>query len=99
MPAKRISPCAQHRYRGYRDYDGARAEIAIAQRTLAKRSVAIRVTRIYRSASGTLGRIDAESERAIELDPRNFYTLQQISPELSGSASLRRYGGTFWIAL
>jgi serine/threonine-protein kinase len=70
---------AQHRYRGYRDYDGARAEIAMAQRTLPNDPLPIELLGYIDRRQGRWTESTRNLERAIELDPRNFYTLQQIS--------------------
>jgi TolB-like protein/class 3 adenylate cyclase/Tfp pilus assembly protein PilF len=70
---------AQHRYRGYRDYDGARAEIAIAQRTLPNDPLPFELLGFIDRRQGRWTESTRNLERAIELDPRNFYTLQQIS--------------------
>jgi TolB-like protein/class 3 adenylate cyclase/Tfp pilus assembly protein PilF len=70
---------AQHRYRGYRDYDGARAEIAIAQRTLPNDSVPFEFLGYIDRRQGRWTESTHNLERSIELDPRNFFTLQQIS--------------------
>jgi tetratricopeptide (TPR) repeat protein len=70
---------AQHRYRGYRDYDGARAEIAMAQRTLPNDSLPFELLGFIDRRQGRWDESTKNLERAIELDPRNFYTLQQLS--------------------
>ncbi|MFL6514681.1 MAG: adenylate/guanylate cyclase domain-containing protein [Chthoniobacterales bacterium] len=70
---------AQHRYRGYRDYDGARAEIAIAQKTLPNDPLPLELLGFIDRRQGRWDESTKNLERAIELDPRNFYTLQQIS--------------------
>jgi serine/threonine-protein kinase len=70
---------AQHRYRGYRDYDGARAEIAIAQRTLPNDSLPFELLGFIDRRQSRWDESTRNLERAIELDPRNFYTLQQLS--------------------
>jgi serine/threonine-protein kinase len=70
---------AQHRYRGYRDYDGARAEIAIAQRTLPNDPLPFELLGFIDRRQSRWSESTRNLERAIELDPRNFYTLQQIS--------------------
>ena len=79
---------AQHRYRGYRDYDGARAEIAIAQRTLPNDPLPIELLGYIDRRQSRWSESTRNLERAIELDPRNFYTLQQISQSYR---SLRRF--------
>ena len=70
---------AQHRYRGYRDYDGARAEIAIAQRTLPNDPLPFELLGFIDRRQGRWAESTRTLEHAIELDPRNFYTLQQMS--------------------
>ncbi len=75
-------------YRGYLDYDHARAEIGIAQRTLPNEPLIFELTGYINRREGHWQESIGNLERAIELDPRNFFTLQQIS--LSYSA-LRRY--------
>jgi TolB-like protein/class 3 adenylate cyclase/Tfp pilus assembly protein PilF len=70
---------AQHRYRGYRDYEGARAEIAIAQKTLPNDPLPFELLGFINRRQGRWDESTRNLERAIELDPRNFYTLQQIS--------------------
>jgi tetratricopeptide (TPR) repeat protein len=80
---------AQHRYRGYRDYDGARAEIAIAQRTLPNDPLPFELLGYIDRRQGRWAESARNLERAIELDPRNFYTLQQISLSYR---FLRRFG-------
>jgi TolB-like protein len=80
---------AQHLYCGYFDYDGARAEIAIARRIL--RDNDPRVLELSGYIDRRQGRQKeglANLERASELDPRNFEILQEIA--LSYGA-FRRY--------
>jgi serine/threonine-protein kinase len=70
---------AEHLYRGYRDYDGAWAELQIARRSLPNDP------RVFELPGYILRRRGKQEEalrfmqRAIELDPRNFFTLQQIA--------------------
>jgi TolB-like protein/class 3 adenylate cyclase/Tfp pilus assembly protein PilF len=80
---------AQHRYRGYRDYDGARAEIAIAQRTLPNDPLPLELLGFIDRRQGHWAESTRNLEHAIELDPRNFYTLQQISLSYR---NLRQFG-------
>jgi tetratricopeptide (TPR) repeat protein len=79
---------AGHLYRGYRDYDGALAELEIARRTLPNDPRVFELTGYILRRRGQREEGLHNLERAVELDPRNFYTLQQIalSYEL-----LRRY--------
>lgn len=79
---------AQHFYRGYLDYDHARAELAIAQRTLPNDPLTFELAGYIDRRRGHWAESARNFERAIELDPRNFYTLQQISFSYQ---SMRRY--------
>ena len=79
---------AQHRYRGYRDYDGARAEIAIAQKTLPNDPLPFELLGFIDRRQARWDESTRSLERAIQLDPRNFFTLQQISLSY---LQLRRY--------
>src|SRR5438128_807306 len=79
---------AENLYRGYRDYDGALAELDIAGRTLPNDS------RIPQLAGYIVRRRGNQEEglqyllRSLELDPRNFLTLQQTALSYQ---ILRRY--------
>ncbi len=79
---------AQHLYQAYLEYDKALAELEIAARTLPNDA------RVYETSGYIIRRQGRQEEglhkleRAMELDPRNFATLQQIA--LSYEA-LRRY--------
>jgi TolB-like protein/Tfp pilus assembly protein PilF len=79
---------ADHLYRGYLDYDHARAEIAIARRTLPNDPLTFELTGYIDRRQGRWEESTRNLERATELDPRNFFTLQQIS---TSYYSLRRY--------
>ena len=79
---------AGHLYRGYLDYEGARAELAIAQRTLPNNPLTFELAGYIDRRQGRWEESVRSLERSIELDPRNVFTLQQIS--LSYNA-LRRY--------
>lgn len=79
---------AQHLYNGYRNYERARAEIALAQRILPNDP---RIFTLAGYIDRRQGRWDDSArnlERAVELDPRNFYILHQIS---FSHQMLRRY--------
>ena len=69
---------AEHLYRGYLDYDGALAELAIAQRTLPNEPRIPELTGYILRRQGKHEEGVRSLERALELDPRNFFTLQQI---------------------
>ncbi len=70
---------AQHLYRGYLDYDHARAEIAIAQRTLPNDPLSFELTGYIARRQGRWEESIRNLERAIELDPRNLYTIEQVA--------------------
>ena len=69
---------AGHLYRGYRDYDGALAELEIARRTLPNDPRVFELTGYIARRRGQQEEGLRNLRRAVELDPRNFYTLQQI---------------------
>jgi TolB-like protein/class 3 adenylate cyclase len=79
---------AQHLYRGYLDYDHARAEIAIAQRALPNDPLPYELTGYIERRQGHWEESTRSLEAALERDPRNVYTLQQIS---ASYYFLRRY--------
>jgi TolB-like protein/class 3 adenylate cyclase/Tfp pilus assembly protein PilF len=79
---------AEHLYRGYLDYDGALAELEIARKTLPNDPHVFELTGYIARRRGHQEEGLRNLQRAVELDPRNFFTLQQIA--LSNS-SLRRY--------
>jgi TolB-like protein/class 3 adenylate cyclase/Tfp pilus assembly protein PilF len=70
---------AGHLYRAYRDYDGALAELEIARRTLPNDPRVFELTGYIARRRGQREEGLRNLERAVELDPRNFYTLQQIA--------------------
>src|SRR5438874_2924539 len=81
---------AEHLYRGYLDYDKAVAELEIARRTLPNDPRVFELTGYIARRQNKQEEGLRNLERAVELDPRNFFTLQQIavSYELLG-----RYAG------
>ncbi len=79
---------AQHLYCGYFDYDGARAEIAIARRTLRDDPRVLELSGYIDRRQGRQKEGLENLERASELDPQNFEILQEIA--LSYGA-FRRY--------
>ena len=70
---------AGHLYRGYRDHDGALAELEIARRTLPNDPRVSELTGYILRRRGQQEEGLRNLERAVELDPRNFFTLQQIA--------------------
>src|SRR6266496_3779122 len=80
---------AEHLYRGYLDHDRALAELDIARRTLPNDPRVFELTGYIVRRRGRQDEGLRYLERALELDPRNFFTLQQIAFSYS---ILRRYG-------
>jgi len=79
---------AENLYRGYLDYDGALAELDIARRTLPNDPRVFELTGYILRRRGKHQEGLHNLERALELDPRNFFTLQQIALSY---LNLRRY--------
>ena len=69
---------AQYLYNGRRDYAGALAELEIARRALPNDPRLFQLTGYILRRRGQQEEGLRNLERAVELDPRNFYTLQQI---------------------
>src|SRR6266540_3617284 len=70
---------AQYLYRGRRDYAGALAELEIARRALPNDPRFFEWTGYILRPRGQQEEGLHNLERAVELDPRNFYTLQEIA--------------------
>jgi TolB-like protein/Tfp pilus assembly protein PilF len=79
---------AENLYRGYLDYDGALAEIDIARRTLPNNPHVSELMAFIKRRQGKQEEALHHLTRALELDPRNSFTLQQIAFSYS---LLRRY--------
>jgi TolB-like protein/class 3 adenylate cyclase/Tfp pilus assembly protein PilF len=79
---------AEHLYRGYLDYNGALAELEIAKRTLPNDPLIFEQKGYITRRQGKQEEGLRNLERAVELDPRNFFTLQQIALSY---LNLRRY--------
>jgi TolB-like protein/tRNA A-37 threonylcarbamoyl transferase component Bud32/Tfp pilus assembly protein PilF len=79
---------AENLYRGYLDYEGALAELAAGSQTLPNSSRVFALKGYIQRRQGHWEESTRNLEHAIELDPRNFFTLQQIA--LSYGV-LRRY--------
>jgi TolB-like protein/class 3 adenylate cyclase/Tfp pilus assembly protein PilF len=82
---------AENLYRGYLDYDGALAELEIARRTLPNNPHVLELTGYIARRQGKHEEGLQSLERALQLDPRNFLTLQQIAFSYQ---NLRRYADT-----
>jgi serine/threonine-protein kinase len=70
---------AEHLYRAYLDYDKALAELEIARRTLPNDPRVFELLGYIARRQNKQEEGLRNLERAIELDPRNFFTLQQIA--------------------
>ena len=70
---------AQYLYYGLRDYAGALAELEIARRALPNDPRLFELTGYILRRRGQQEEGLQNLQRAAELDPRNFYTLQQIA--------------------
>jgi len=70
---------AQHLYWAYPDYDRARQELAAARRALPNESRIPLMAGYIDRRQGRWEKSLEEMKQALELDPRNFSTLQQIS--------------------
>ena len=79
---------AQYLYYGLRDYAGALAELEIARRALPNDPRLFELTGYILRRRGQQEEGLRNLERAVELDPRNFITLQQIALSYQ---NLRRY--------
>lgn len=69
---------AQHLYWGYRDYDRARSELAIARHTLPNNPQVFEVTGLIDRRQGRWSEAVHNLERASELDPRNFFLVLNV---------------------
>jgi len=79
---------AQNLYWGYLDYNGALAELEVARQTLPNDSRVFELKGLIQRRRGRWEESTQNLERAIDLDPRNFFTLQQIAISYG---VLRRY--------
>lgn len=66
-------------YRCYLDYDKARAELALAQRTLPNNSEVFELSGYIDRRQGLWAESARSLQRALKLDPRNAFILQQIA--------------------
>jgi TolB-like protein/class 3 adenylate cyclase/Tfp pilus assembly protein PilF len=70
---------ATYYYYGFRDYARARSELAVARRTLPNDSEIFLYTGLIDRREGHWDDSTRNLERALELDPRNLFTLQQLA--------------------
>jgi len=66
-------------YRCYLDYDHARTELGLAERALPNNSQIFELTGYIDRRQGLWNESARSLQRALELDPRNFFMLQQIA--------------------
>jgi tetratricopeptide (TPR) repeat protein len=79
---------AQNLYRGYLEYDAALAELEVAGQTLPNNAGVFELKGYIQRRQGKQAEAVRSLERAIELEPRNIFTLQQIGLSYH---HLRRY--------
>ena len=70
---------ATYYYYGFRDYARARSEMAIAKSTLPNDAEVFLYTGLIDRREGHWEEATHNMERALELDPRNLFTLQQLA--------------------
>src|SRR5438128_1134126 len=79
---------AQHLYSGYRDYDGALDELEVVRGTMPNAPQIFELTGYIARRRGAHDEGLRNLLRAVQLDPRNFFTLQQLALSYQ---LLRRY--------
>ena len=72
---------AVHLYRGYRDYDGALAELEVAGQTLPNDARIFQLTGFIQRRHGRWDEAIRNLERAAELDPRDIGTLNTLAAD------------------
>jgi serine/threonine-protein kinase len=70
---------ARHLYYGYLKYDEARAEVALARRTLPNDPLVFQLSGFIDRRQNRWEDAERNLKRALELDPRNIFLLQQLS--------------------
>ena len=70
---------ANYYYHGFRDYNRARSELALARQTLPNNADVFLYTGFIDRRDGQWEEATRNFERAVELDPRNFFILQQLA--------------------
>jgi serine/threonine-protein kinase len=79
---------AENLYRGYLDYNGALAELELARQSLPNNPLVFELKGYVERRRGNQQEALQSLERAVDLDPRNFFILQQIAASYD---MLRRY--------
>jgi serine/threonine-protein kinase len=94
---------ANYYYHGFRDYGRARSELAIARRTLPNNAEVFQGTGLIDRREGHWEEATRNMERALELDPRNFFILQQLAltylPQRRYADEARTYDRALMIVL
>jgi serine/threonine-protein kinase len=70
---------AEHLYRGYRDFDGALAELEVARQTLPNHAPIFAMMGYIQRRQGRLEESRRSLERAVELDPRDIGVLEEVA--------------------
>ncbi len=70
---------ANYYYHGFRDYKRARSELVTAAQTLPNNAEVFQYTGFIDRREGHWAAATRNMERALELDPRNFFILQQLA--------------------
>jgi TolB-like protein len=70
---------ADYYYHGFRDYQQARKELDAARQTLPNNPQVLEYSAYIERRQGDWASATRDFERSIELDPRNFHTIQQLA--------------------
>ena len=70
---------AENLYRGHLEYGGALAELEVARQTLPNDALVFQLMGFIQRRQGRWEESTRNMERALDLDPRNTYTLQQVA--------------------
>jgi serine/threonine-protein kinase len=70
---------ANYYYQGFRDYERARSELAIARKTLPNNADVFLYTGLIDRREGHWEEATRNMERSLEVDPRNYFILQQLA--------------------
>jgi TolB-like protein/Flp pilus assembly protein TadD len=70
---------ADYYYHGFRNYDAAKKELEMARQTMPNNAEVFEYTAYINRRQGHWKEATSNLERALELDPRNFFMLQQMA--------------------
>ena len=79
---------AENLYRGYHNYDGALNELEVARQSLPNDARLFQLKGYIQRRQGHWEEATRNLERAVELDPRNTDTLEQIGMAIPVSSPL-----------